>query len=127
MPHAGHFICGRDCQFHLATYVGGYIVSTVGEYFPDSQVREIFARSRGVVLEGQGDFREADYMKKVGFREIGLGRKYETMVFKSERTKDKCCPYAQNDGMNVDMDGYNDPGDAFKGHMKMCKKWASKK
>jgi len=52
MPHAGHLIVSSDCRFHLNTYVGGYIVSTVGEYFPDEGVREIFAESRGVNLEG---------------------------------------------------------------------------
>ena len=32
MGHAGHFILGHKCRFHLSTYVNGYIVSTVGEY-----------------------------------------------------------------------------------------------
>ncbi|MCH7681711.1 hypothetical protein IID10_20485 [candidate division KSB1 bacterium] len=30
MPHVAHFICGKDCKFHLATYFNGYIVSTIG-------------------------------------------------------------------------------------------------
>ena len=44
MPHTAHFICGKECQFHLATYVNGVIVSTVGELWFDSQVREILWR-----------------------------------------------------------------------------------
>lgn len=30
--NAAHFICGRWCRFHLATKVGKYLISTVGEY-----------------------------------------------------------------------------------------------
>lgn len=52
-PHAGHFIGGRYCKFFLNTYVNGYIVSTVGEYFPDSRIREIYAMSRGVKVEDE--------------------------------------------------------------------------
>lgn len=48
MPHPAHFICSDHCRFVLATYVGGYIVSTVGEHVPDSATREIIAESRGV-------------------------------------------------------------------------------
>jgi hypothetical protein len=29
---AAHFICGRWCRFHLATQVGRYLISTVGEF-----------------------------------------------------------------------------------------------
>src|SRR5919106_127620 len=42
--HAAHFICGRWCRFHLATQVGDYLVSTVGEYWPEHDVREIHAQ-----------------------------------------------------------------------------------
>lgn len=126
MPHPGHFICARDCKFFLNTYVGGYIVSTVGEMFPDAPVREIFARSRGIKLEGIGDARLHDYMKKIGFEEIGFGRKYETMVFKAGKSKDKCCPFTATNYSELDCDGYNSAGDAYKGHLAMCKKWSSK-
>ena len=49
------------------------------------RVREIYAKSREVKLEGVGDVRDADYIKKVGYEEIGDGRKYETMVFKARK------------------------------------------
>lgn len=124
MPHPGHLIVSNDCRFHLNTYVGTYIVSTVGEYLPDGPVREVLAHCRGITLEGKGDARLADYMKKVGYEEIGLHRKYETMAFRAERSNHKCCPWKQQTGSDLDMEGYNDADAAFQGHMAMCLKWA---
>jgi hypothetical protein len=86
--HAGHFICADKCRFHLTTKVGKYLVSTVGEYWPERVVREIhaevhdkkwFAENRNL----KGDYFDHAYMKKFGFEEIGCDRKYETMVFKA--------------------------------------------
>ncbi len=85
---AGHLIVASNCRFHLCTQVGRFLVSTVGEYVPDETIREIDAQARGVVLEGRGDARLADYMRKIGFQEIGYGRTYETMVFRT--TGDVC-------------------------------------
>lgn len=104
MGHAGHFIGGSSCRFHLNTYVGGYIVSTVGEYDPYNK--------------GWGNFEE-----------LGINRLYETMVFKAEKeSKDdaQCCPYRIIVSEEMDMDGYNDPAAAYKGHLKLCKRWATK-
>lgn len=126
MPHPGHFICGDDCRFRLNTYVGSYLVSTVGELLSDSRVREILAKSRGVKIEGRGDAWDRDYMAKIGFDDIGCGRKYETMVFKAKKSKQKCCPWEQVDGSSLDFASYNSPEDARKGHMKLCKKWSKK-
>ena len=126
MPHAGHFICGSDCRFHLNTCVGHYIVSTVGEYLPDEGVREILAENRGVKIEGRGDYRRADYMKKIGFEEIGLNRKYETMVFPAKYVPGECCDYSPADFSELDMNGYNDAAEAYKGHLAMCEKWSQK-
>ncbi len=128
MPHPGHFICAQDCKFHLNTYVNGYIVSTVGEFLPDSSVREIFAESRGIKLKGKGDERKHDYLKKIGFEEIGCERKYETMVFTGKKAEvspcSSCCPYIVDEYRELDMKGYNDPGKAYRGHIEMCKKWS---
>lgn len=134
MPHPGHLIVSRDCRFHLNTWVPGntpshpgWIVSTVGEYLPDSQIREITAQCRGIELVGKGDAREADYMNKIGYQEIGCDRLYETMVFvASEETEDVrgCCPYRQESGDCVDFAGYNSSDDAFHGHNEMCLKWS---
>lgn len=105
MPHAGHFIVGNHCWFHLNTYVGGYIVSTVGDYYP---------RSKPNCKESE---------------EIGLGRLYETFVFKARRETNpeaQCCPYTAADWLEIDSLGYNDAQAARKGHMKLCNKWANK-
>lgn len=132
MGHPAHFICARDCKFFMATKVGKYIISTVGEYLPDYQIREIYADSRGIELKGKGDARLADYMKKIGFEDIGLDRKYETMVFKAVKSETKgkhaCpgCPFQIESGSNLDEEYYNTAKDAYEGHYKLCNKWAKK-
>ncbi len=132
MGHPAHFICSYDCRFFLATKVGKYIVSTVGEYFPDAPIREIFAESRKIKIEGIGDARRNDYMKKIGFEELGPGRLYETMVFKAVKSSKKgdracaSCPFQMASGSDLDFTGYMTGKEAYEGHMKMCKKWAKK-
>lgn len=131
MPHAGHLIVGHECRFHLNTYVGKYIVSTIGEWWPDRQVREIHAgvRDSKWFFENKalkGDNFDHAYFKKFGYEEIGAGRTYETMVFKARKADDKCCPYTASDWMEIDSGAYNTAGDAYKGHLKMCKKWSLK-
>lgn len=127
MPHPAHFICSHDCKFFLSTKIGKYIISTVGEYFPDSQIREIYAKIKKVQLEGIGDARRADYMKKIGFEDIGVGTKYETMVFLSKKSPTcKACPFVISSGSNIDQNNYKDPQEAYKGHIKMCLKYANK-
>lgn len=124
----GHFICSRDCRFHMCTKVGDYLVSTVGEYLPDAPVREIFAKTRGVNLTGKGDARVASYIKTMGYEEIGLGRTYETMVFLAGTPCSKedcgCGMPLPDDYIELDFGGYNDPGAATKGHREMCAKWS---
>ena len=119
MPHAGHFICGNDCQFHINTHVNGYIISTVGEYVPDSAIREIRGRQTALI----GDAEKYDY----GFKEIGVGRTYETMVFKAKKSKNRCCPYEMVSGDDIDFSGFNDPGKAYLGHLRMVSKWKKMK
>ena len=127
--HAGHLIVGQWCRFHLCTLVGKYLVSTVGEYVPDEGVREITARCRGITLEGHGDARLADYMKKIGFEEIGAGRKYETMVFLAGQpceAKDCHCGLPEISGDELAWRGYNDAGSTAKGHLELCKEYSAK-
>lgn len=127
MPHAGHFAAADYCRFKLNTYLGnGYLVSTVGEWFPDSAVREIFASVDNITLEGKGDAREDDYMRKMGFHDLGYNRKYETMVFAAKKADDEhvCCPYRIDSYEERDMEGYNDSNQAYLGHMMMCEKWS---
>lgn len=127
MPHAGHLIVGNDCRFHLNTMVNGFIVSTVGEYLPDSDTRDMLATHRGKPLEGRGDARRADWMRKFGYEKIGCDRLYETMVFKATASAadQQCCPFSMESGENVDFEGYNDPAEARCGHMRMCDKYAA--
>jgi hypothetical protein len=104
--HSGHLVVGRQCQFHLCTLVGNFLVSTVGEYVPPSGTTE-------------------------EFEEIGCDRLYETMVFKT--TGDRCTSQECNCGMpevkwsELDFDGYNQAGSATVGHMKMCTKWSRRR
>lgn len=126
MPHPGHLCVSSDCKFVLNTYVGKYIVSTVGEYWPDSQIRKIIAKCRDIEVNGEGDNWDADYMKKIGYQEIGMGTFYETMVFKAIKGTEKCCPWVMMASHEQDAERYSDAGDAFNGHLYMCKKWSKK-
>ena len=124
---AGHLIVGEDCRFHLTTEIGKYLVSTVGQYFPDFITRELIVKSEGKKLEGKGDYREADFLKKVGYVEIGHERLFETMVFKTNGKICSCgCGMPNINGNDLDSDGYNTVIQATKGHNKLCKKWAEK-
>ena len=127
MPHAGHFIGAKYCRFILNTYVGKYIVSTVGEYWPDYRVRKIIADSRGWTCNKIGDYWDREYFKKFGYEDIGCDRKYETMVFAAHKSeKYKCCPYEIDVSNQKDFAGYNDADAATKGHMSLCRKWSKK-
>lgn len=126
---AGHFICSQWCRFHLCTEVGRYLVSTVGEYVPDEPVREIHCQCHGITLEGRGDARLADYMKKVGFQPLGAGpHPYETMVFRLTNgrcaVKDCDCGFPNVDYREIDGQRSMTAGGATAFHMKMCEKYA---
>ncbi len=125
--HPGHFICARWCHFQMCTQVGNYLISTVGEWTPDEPMREIMADSRGITLEGRGDARLADYMKKVGFEELGFNRTYETFVFKAGapcKHRNCGCGLPEIDGSEIDSEGYYTAPAATKGHIALCQKWA---
>jgi hypothetical protein len=99
----GHFIGGASCRFHMATQVGRYLVSTVGDYYPP------FPGTR---------------------TEVGYKRFFETMVFKAGKAcavKSCGCGMPTIDGSELDFEGYNTAGAAQKGHLAMCEKWAAKK
>lgn len=125
--HAGHFICAPWCRFHLTTEVGDFLVSTVGEYCPDAPVREILAESRKVKLTGKGDERLGSFLDKCGFVEIGVDRKYETMVFRLSPDLCDCgCGARVVASWSEKMaDGYNERADAQRGHYKMCESVAA--
>lgn len=132
MPHPAHFICAKDCKFFLATKVGKYIVSTVGEYLPDSRIRQIYANSRGIKIDGMGDSWDADYLKKVGYEDLHFGGVlYETMVFRAKKSpKDTrsitCCPWRIIVSECMDEKWYKTANEAYKGHYKLCDKFSKK-
>ncbi len=125
-----HLIVSSECRFHLGTLVGPWVVSTVGEWLPDSSSWDIYAKSAGVTIEGRGDARRADFLRKFGYVDIGHGRKYETFVFRAtgERCdRDEChCLQPEWTGSELDTEGYNERGDAQRGHYAMCEKWAAR-
>jgi hypothetical protein len=115
MPHPGHLIVANKCQFHLATYLpSGYLVSTVGEYWPERSVREIHAEVHDPKWHAENNHLRGynydyAYRKRFGFEDIGADRKYETMVFKAKATTaEEClaCPYKQESGRDLDFTGY---------------------
>jgi hypothetical protein len=131
--HAAHFICSRWCQFHLSTQVGKWLVSTVGEYWPERAVREIHAEVHNPAWLAKnrylkGDTFDAAYMKEFGFEDIGSWGKYETMVFEIGglcKEPDCNCGLPRPSSWS-ELEGirYETAGEATKGHYKYCEKWA---
>jgi hypothetical protein len=100
----GHFIAGESCIFHLSTVIGGYIISTVGEYCPLGPYTKI--------------------------ETIGCDRLYETMAFRAARcvaTGCTCGEYRQASGKSLDFAPANTRAEAHETHMAMCAKWAKRK
>jgi len=106
--HALHFICSYDCQFHLATELpNGYLVSTVGDYFP----RHKYGGNDPLLKPDTGE-------------EVGYSRKYETMVFRVTGRHECGCPDV--DHRELMCEGYKDHNSATVGHLKVCVEWAMK-
>ena len=132
--NVGHFICGDYCRFHLTTKVGKYLISTVGQLWPERSSREINANildnkwlSENVHLKGD-NFDHA-YMKRFGYEEIGYDRTFETMVFKTGKAcnaKECGCKLPEIYGSERDFSAYQTAVEATKGHMKLCLKWSKK-
>lgn len=98
--NAGHFICGNDCRFHMATQIGDVLVSSVGQMHTS---------------------RTADWLGE----DIGSGRKFETMAFKVSGEKCECgCGMPRIIPSEIEFDGYNDHLKAREGHMRICYKVA---
>ena len=102
--NAAHLCVSNWCRFHLATKIGNYVVSTVGEYYPPHPT-------------------ELDCPQKP--TPIGWQRTYETMVFKVEGTCECGCGLPTISGSEIAADGYNDPKAATAGHHAMCERVAS--
>lgn len=93
----GHLIVADRCAYHLCTKVGGYLISTVGAFYPDPR------RSKKIETIGSGpdDF-------------------YETFVFKcsGERDGNPQIGFSEIDGWR-----YPDSLLAEKGHYEFCWKY----
>lgn len=123
--HAAHFICGRWCRFHLATTVGRFLISTIGEYVPTESVQTSLAELRGEPLTERGDAREVEYLSRFGFEKLGSWGTYETLVFPwSGRvcdTAECACGLPSPDAWNeADGKRYDSAKDARAGHYAFC-------
>lgn len=102
MGHQAHLCV--NCRFHLATFVNGYIVSTVGDYY---------SKGKKTTIGG------------------GTNSFFETFVMEAiEAPKMECCPYGPKTYDPIELERYSSAGQAREGHMKYCKmvdKWKNDK
>jgi hypothetical protein len=97
--HAGHLCVVDDCRFHMATRVGMYVVSTVGDYYPPGR------GVRDTIGAGEDSF-------------------FETFVFPATGEELDCgCPEVESFG-EIDGERYADAKAATDGHMRYCRKYA---
>lgn len=104
-----HFIMADKCQFHLATKVGDWIVSTVGQLVTDDMDEEKYDVKQNP---------DGIYMK-----EVGAGRFFETMVFKAQEAECDCCEWeieVGNDRYDFPKGAYQTAGEARNGHREIC-------
>ena len=110
-----HFICGHWCRFHMATQVGKYLISTVGEYISPRN-------------SGGSELAETEWWNKNWPGEdVGGGCKYETMVFmagKQCKAKECGCGLPELAGPELESNRCMTRKQAMKGHMKLCNKYA---
>lgn len=100
--HAGHFICANDCLFKRCTYLtNGYIVSTVGDFFP-----------------GSSDSKTNNKREEIGFE-----RFFETMVFTAKAEQDECGCYRPSSWSEIDMEPANTSVEAQANHENLVEKW----
>lgn len=111
----GHLCVGRWCRFHLCTQVGGYLVSTVGEYVPPRN-------------SGGSERAEMEWLMDHPLgHPIGCDRYFETMVFvagKPCNEPDCYCEIPEIDVDSLDFIGYKDRKSARDGHLQLCRKYA---
>ena len=99
---AGHFIAARSCFWRRHTQVGGYRVSSIGNYFPER------GGERQTIGAGDDAF-------------------FETMVFRIQNEQERgnegcgCCAVA--DWSEIDGERYATAGEAQAGHERYIKKY----
>jgi hypothetical protein len=97
--NAGHFCNSRKCRFHLCTEVNGYVISTIGEYYPTSEKE----------------------MERLG---VGSKDFYETLVYSVSGDRCKCgCNQPNYSASTIEMVRYATPKEANEGHIKLCEKY----
>lgn len=119
MPHPAHFIGSHNCEFRLATYVNGYIVSTVGEY-------ALYGKYPTV---GESKYLKKIYGKKIYSSLGNMDEFYETMVFnaaKNTKEESQCCLYIVEDLNPIVTIHYKTNIEAYNGHMKYIKEYENK-
>ncbi len=89
---------------------------------------EVYARMRGIKLEGKGEARTREYLEKIGYHSFsGLDDKdfYETMVFECEDSDNPCCikKIIVTEG-EKEIKRYQTAKEAYEGHLKLCEKWS---
>lgn len=99
--HAAHYCMSHACRFHLATKIGPYVVSSVGD------------------LRTQPD--ECRSVPE----EIGSGRTFETMVFKVTGDCACGCGLPLHNGEALWSAGYGSAMEATAGHYAACQKAAT--
>lgn len=102
--HAGHFICSTKCLFRLATKVGLYLISTIGDQFSEG-------RSNPIPL---------------GLAEDDL---FETMVFSlkgAKKCKCGCDQLMPTDWGELLVRRYSTSALAREGHINVCLEFAKK-
>lgn len=99
--YAGHFIGGKSCAYHLATRIGDYLISTVGDYRPRGQ----------------------DHAEPIGAGEDAL---FETMVFPCAGEEETGDPIVTDWG-SIDGERYAKSIDAERGHYRYCHMYAAKR
>ena len=96
----------------MATKVGPWLVSTVGEY--------IHPRNSGA-----NERSEEEYLRdNPKGEEIGIGRHYETMVFKAGVECSCGCGLPTIDGSEQDFIGAETAKEAAEAHRKLCLKYS---
>jgi hypothetical protein len=114
--NAAHFMGGPWCRFHLATKVGNYLVSTIGEW-----VHPYWSRWKE---EPRMDGSRAHLL---GDALDSHGHRFKTAVFLArERCESAACgcTMPQPSGRELDSAGYNTRAEATRGHMALCHTWA---
>jgi len=98
--YAGHLCVGRRCAYHLCTRVGGFLISTVGDYIPDG----------------------SDKMKKIG---AGPEAFFETFVFHCDGEDKNGDPIIPS-WSEIDSRRYARSIDAERGHRDICDEYSRK-